>query len=525
MKREKEQCQFFDTSKLKETEGIRKRCRADFIEEALMERFPDEKIVVTTVQLNETGIYEGTKNFLSRFLKLSKKQKGLPPYCEIQLQHIMDGGIEKIIIWSPLSWNDRFAGTAGGGTCTGGQKHITCADNTVRGWTLPYALMNGFTAATADAGNVDGFKDYMVDSETGKIRKTLYENWRAGTTHWMTILGKAIAEILHCRPVKYSYMNGGSGGGRQSLMEAQEYPDDYDGIWASCPAINWTKFVITGLWPIAVMNTYGHILPPKKIRYFTEQVWKSVGGAKQYYALERKVEFDPYQLVGEKTKAGIVTKLDAMIMQKIWDGPRKKDGTRLWYGFRPGVVFWNVGIPVGSFYYSLMAKKPKPFVITTNYARWVTQNRKEKFSKITISEFEELFEKSSLKFSDAAGDKADLSAFAAHGGRLIIDHGLNDPLIPVDGTIDYYKRLCEASGGQENVRSFLRLYLMPGDGHGNCWSQGPGITESGGMSALMKWVEKDEAPEELRAVRVDKKSGELIEQITRRAVHDIEEWD
>lgn len=52
----------------------------------------------------------------------------------------------------------------------------------------------------------------------------------------MTVFGKAVAQILHDRPVKYAYMNGGSGGGRQSMAEAQEFPEDYDGIWACCPA-------------------------------------------------------------------------------------------------------------------------------------------------------------------------------------------------------------------------------------------------------------------------------------------------
>ena len=72
------------------------------------------------------------------------------------------------------------------------------------------------------------------------------ENWRANATHNMTVFGKAVAEILHERPIQYAYMNGGSGGGRQSMVEAQEFPEDYDGIWASCPAINWTKFLIAG---------------------------------------------------------------------------------------------------------------------------------------------------------------------------------------------------------------------------------------------------------------------------------------
>ena len=73
------------------------------------------------------------------------------------------------------------------------------------------------------------------------------------------------------------------------------------------------------------------------------------------------------------------------------------------------------------------------------FARWVTENPKQSFDKITLPEFESLFRASVTKLADAGGSKADLSAFAAIGGKLMIDHGLNDPLIPVDGTVDYYK--------------------------------------------------------------------------------------
>ena len=66
--------------------------------------------------------------------------------------------------------------------------------------------------------------------------------------------------------------------------------------------------------------------------------------------------------------------------------------------------------------------------------------------------------------------------------------------------------------GIEKVDSFFRLYITPGDNHGNCWGNGPGITESAGLKALIDWVEKGIAPEEIRKVKVDKKTGELIEE-------------
>lgn len=508
--KEKDNIHFWDTSKLTETAGIRERCAATYLEAQLKSRFPEESFHVASVCVNESGTYKSKANLLLRLLSSFSPIKGLPPYCEVQIDHQTGKNTEYITIWTPLAWNDRFAGTAGGGASTGGIQYTTAPNNTQRGWMLPFALINGFTAATVDASNAPGTHNWAFDTNTGELNDELIENWRARSTHNMTLFGKAVAEILHQRPVLYAYLNGGSGGGRQCMVEAQEFPQDYDGIWASCPAINWSKFVLAGFWPVAVMNSYGQILSPDKIKYFTSAVHASVGGKDAYFKLEHRVDFDPETLVGRSTKDGAITNIDATIMKEIWGGPRRKNGQRLWYGFRPGVKFWNVGVPVASFYYSLIGKKPKPFFICNHYAQWVTRNPKQDFSGITMDEFEQLFDQSITLFANAAGDKPDLRAFAQSGGKLMIDHGPDDPLIPVDGTIDTYERMCQIHGGKENVDEFCRLYMPPGDGHGNCFGNGPGITESDGMRALIDWVENRRAPGALRVVQVKRLGGKTI---------------
>ena len=92
----------------------------------------------------------------------------------------------------------------------------------------------------------------------------------------------------------------------------------------------------------------------------------------------------------------------------------------------------------------------------------------------------------------------------------MIDHGWDDPLIPTMGIIDYYHRMVRIHGGKEAADSFCRLYITPGDNHGNCHGNGPGITQTDGIKALMDWVENGIAPEELRVVQVHPKTGETI---------------
>jgi len=496
--KEKDKIIFYDTSNLVETEGIRSRTNAAYIEEHLYKSFPDETVHVTSVQINDTG----------KYTRLLFPIKGLPPFCSVKLKHSTGRHTERITVWSPLAWNDRFIGTGGGGTGTGGDNYIFRPNNTRRGQTLPNAICNGFTAATTDAGNTK--REWALDKKTCEIDWERIENWRARSTHFMTLVGKAVSEILHKRPVRYSYFHGGSGGGRQAMAEVQEFPKDYNGIWASCPAINWTKFVMAGLWPIAVMNSYKHILSPKKMKFFLTAAQNKAGGAKAFYEYEGKVEIDPFSLVGQSIKGSLISDADARVMYEIWKGPHRENDEQLWYWFRPGVLCWNVIIPISSFYYNLVGT-PKPFIIVTDYARWITKIPKQRFDNITMEKFVELFDKSIMEFADAAADKVNLAPFYQNGGKLIIDHGIDDPLIPVDGTINYYERLCAVMGGKDVVNNFCRLYITPGDGHGSCNWHGPGITESDGMTALIDWVEQNTPPGSLRVVQTGKHGNIICE--------------
>ena len=148
---EKDNVHFFDTSGLSETPGIRGRCNADYLTKALKARFPGEEFTVTRAEINDTGKYKSNVNILVKLLWAKTDLEGLPPFCHVVINHKTGTAEENIIIWSPLAWNDRFAGTAGGGSSTGSYSHITVPNNVSRGWTIPYALINGFTAAITDA--------------------------------------------------------------------------------------------------------------------------------------------------------------------------------------------------------------------------------------------------------------------------------------------------------------------------------------------------------------------------------------
>ncbi len=488
-------CMFFDTNTLVETSGIKSRATIEYLQKEFNNVFPTADLKVLSVKYFGNGKYRNALNVI----------KGLPQFFEIKISHCTGKHYEKITVWCPVKWNDRFLGAPGGGTATGGDNYITKPNNFERGMTLPKGIINGFTVAMTDASNTKA--QWAIDKKTGEIDKEKIENWRATSTHFMTLCGKVVAEILHRRPVKYSYLSGGSGGGRQALVEAQEYPEDYNGIWASSPAINWNRLLPSGLWMTAIRNSTDHLLTRKKAEFLLKEARNSVGGEEAYLKYNGKVSFDPYLSVGKKVGNSTITEKDAQVMKMMWDGPQKENGDFLWYSCRPGVRCWFLGLPVGMFYYTLSGDI-KPFFLVTFYMRWVTGNIKHSFNDVTLKDFEELFLKSVEKFPNIGADNEDLTAFYENGGKLIIDHGIDDPIIPVDGTIDYCKRVKALMG--DKTDSFLRLYTAPGDGHANCTHYSPGISQSEGMKALIDWVENGIAPEEIKTVQVTRQSKKII---------------
>ena len=95
----------------------------------------------------------------------------------------------------------------------------------------------------------------------------------------------------------------------------------------------------------------------------------------------------------------------------------------------------------------------------------------------------------------------DLRRFKQRGGKLILYHGWNDPLVSAYDTIDYYHRVAATVGapdtaGTEHIQDFSRLFLAPGMGH--CvLLPGPGPYRHDALGALERWVEYGEGPDKL----------------------------
>lgn len=486
-------------------------CNADYIRKELAKIFPQEEIAVTYAEVNKSGVFENPLGKLFPQYAAGFAVHDLPPFCDIRVERTVGAHKEKTYFWAPLQWNGRFCGTAGGGNKVGGLFQIMRQNNLNRGMNLATAIINGFAAANCD-GAINDADKWGMDAH-GNLDTVLIDEWAHVATHKMTEIGKALCFVLYGENPKFSYLHGGSGGGRQSLMEAEHYPNDYDGIWASCPANGWSKLFIAAIWSIAVMNEHNCILPPDKLETFAQAVYKSCGGEEKYFASIAPVDFDAFGALGQDTDSGKITEQDCVVMNEIWQGMRSADGTQLYPYFRSGVRFWSVGIGATALNY-IQNESGKsewvPFFVANDYISWIMRSRNVDYGKIGKAELFNLMDKSVKEFSYADADTADLRAFFSHGGKLLLDHGTGDPLVIPDATWNYYEKVLRICGAAAKENS--RLFFNAGDGHGNCFAFGAGIPESEGMQALIEWVESGKAIEKLNGIRADAATGKILEE-------------
>ncbi|MCB1022380.1 MAG: tannase/feruloyl esterase family alpha/beta hydrolase [Acidobacteria bacterium] len=404
---------------------------------------------------------------------------------------------DRVTIWVGLpleGWNGRFQGSGGGGFAGGAP----------RGSFQPAA--GGFAAASTDTGHEGSKGSFALDDQGRLDWQAIRNNAHLGI-HEMTRIGKAVTEAFYGIAPKYAYFNGCSTGGRQGLMEAQRYPTDYDGILSGCPAINWPKLHVEQLWGPLVMRQSGHTVAACKLeqaRTASIAACDALDGVSDgVISHPDRCKFDAQSLVGTAAPGcPAFNAQDASIVTKIWQGPRRQDGSFLWYGLGYGADFSGLSRVAGD------PPEPQAMAITEQWFRYfLTQDPNFDWETIDYDRYERFWDQSQEEFGAVIGtDNPDLSAFRDHGGKIVLWHGLVDQLIYPGGTIDYYTRVRDEMGGAKETAKFLRFFLAPGVAH--C-GRGDGPPPAGHFDALMRWVEQGEAPETLDAVRRDE-SGRAV---------------
>lgn len=370
-------------------------------------------------------------------------------------------------------WNGRFVGLGNGGPA---------------GKINPAGLSGlsgaGYAAATTDMGTAP-------NPDSGVGNREVWKDFGFRSTHLMTVAGKQITQAYYGKAPEFSYFNGGSTGGQQALQEAQRYPEDYDGIVATVPAHCRTPLHAYFLWNDQIL---------KKCPFTKEQEASVIAAANEYLA-PREIPLAAGKFVSDprctpqdieavialaRKKDATLTDEHAAALRKLFDGPRHAvTGERIFNG-----------IPLGS---SLEAAHGHLYLF-----KWVFGPDK-KLEDINFGADIDTYTAALAPYLTA--ENADLTAFAARGGKLISTTGAADSVVPPQATIDYYERVIERLGGLEKVQAFFRLYLVPGMAHGG----GPGVNQP---------------PSLLETVRAWREQGTVPGALTgRHAVNGKAEWE
>ncbi len=449
---------------------------------------------------------------------LAPKLAGTPAFCRVKgsIQPTSDSNIG-FEVWMPTSgWNGRFVQLGSGGL----------------GGSINYAQMaSELKQGSATAATDDGHQGGGTDGSwaIGHPEKVKDFGYRA--VHGTNENARKIIAAYYERAAKYSYFNGCSEGGREALMEAQRFPEDFNGILAGAPAHYWTSLLAAFDWNAQALDSPASYIAEPKRRAIEEAALSACGTQDgvidKFIQDPQACHFDPAVLLCKGAESdSCLTSPQLEALKKIYSGP-KAPGSRqqISPGYEPGAEA-EPGIPGISFASYIFGSGPgqslAAMFTTSFYGGFVFNDPKWKFNELNFDKDIATTEAKVGEILNAANP--DLTAFKAHGGKLLHYHGWNDGSPPPLHSVNYYQKVVEKMGGVGKAQEFYRLFMVPGMMHcgsgngpnsfGNFLDPVPASDpEHNIFVALEDWVEKGAAPEQIIATKYDgddPKKGVLI---------------
>jgi feruloyl esterase len=417
----------------------------------------------------------------------------LPPFCRVVgvIKPTSDSNI-LFEVWMPLNgWTGRFVGVGNGGWAG----------------TVSYAALAGQVRRGNAAGSTDTGHPAEPDLNQAKFayghpERLIDFAWRSVSE--MTAKAKAVTRAFYEKHPDHSYWVGCSTGGKQGLMEAQRFPNDYDGILAGAPANNWTRLMYATFdATVAGLDSAGRVTQDE-LRMVNRAVMSAcdkLDGVEDGVLEDpRRCRFDYSSL---ECKAGAapgtcLTAAQLATVRRISSGPRDPRTNAQLY---PGLPFGSEAT------WQALLATDRPFPIPISFYRWVvfadSQWNWKTFDARRPADYAALQRAESQYAPLLSAIDPDLGRFRQRGGKLIQYHGWNDQLIAPENSIAYYESVLARSGRDKtqalrDVQEFYRLYMVPGLYH--CGGgTGPNVFDL--QTALERWVEQKEAPESVVATR------------------------
>jgi hypothetical protein len=394
-----------------------------------------------------------------------------------------------------------------------------------------YGTALGYATAATDTGH----QGSDLDGSWALNNPAKQEDFSFRGVHVTTVASQALTASYYETAVVHRYFNGCSDGGREAMVEAEVYPDDFDGIIAGDPALgneiagfNWNDK--------ALFKTPKSWLPPAKLTLINNAVLNNCDAADGVtdglIQDPRVCTFDPASLQcpdsenAEKAfkDPACLSKKQIVAIRKIYQGATTNTGVQIYPGFTKsdpaggatddGWDAWISGF--------VTPKLPAPAdgepwgeppaSFATAPAQWTFQDQYMKYFVFSDPAYNSLrfninnpvnlkMLETEDKLGGGDGVNPDLTQFLiTNGGKLIMYHGWSDPALTPLETVQYYGNMVgETFGGdQSTAKDSARLFMVPGMHH--CGGgPGPQINFLVWTLYLDGWVAGGSAPDSIVA--------------------------
>ncbi|HEV3334006.1 MAG TPA: tannase/feruloyl esterase family alpha/beta hydrolase [Bryobacteraceae bacterium] len=472
----------------------------------------------------------------------------LPEHCEVLGKMNERVGVNsqpyaiKFHLRLPSAWNGRFFFEGGGGS----NGNLGTAYGNLQGQQKTNALTLGYAVVSQDAGHDNTVNNDPARNGTGTFGFDPQARLDFGYNSYdqVTQVAKALINTYYGRPPERSYYVGCSEGGREGMMMSQRFPNYFDGVLACSPGFKLPKAAFFGeAWDTQAyaevaksIGTYDRFGQPLLSKTFTDEdldlaVQAILSVCDRLDDLEDGIidnfpactsELMAPKLValtckGPKRNTCLSTGQVAAL-QKVFAGSKNSKGEMLYADwawdrgiggrvgdtYNQGWRFWklgpydaplNIGLnaTLGAGSVSAIFTTP-PTAVPSSGAGPMAYLLGIDFDRDTPKLYGEsgVYTKSAWDFMMASS--TDLNGFKSHGGKLVIVHGVSDPIFSIKDTINWWNDLNQANQG--SAADFARVFAVPGMNH--C-AGGPATDQFDGFTALVNWVEKSTPPERIVA--------------------------
>jgi hypothetical protein len=410
----------------------------------------------------------------------------------------------------PIDWNGRFWYQGNGGI----DGNVVPATGALGGGPLTHALAQGFAVLSSDAGHPAAYGPTFGFDPQARLD---YGYQAVGT---LTPMAKAAITVAYGKAPDRSYIGGCSNGGRHTLVAAARYADQYDGFLAGAPGFNLPLAALANIWGAqryASVATGDPATPPGLETAFTTAERRTVAaavlqrcdkldgvrdGLVQNTRLCQKV-FDLGRDVptcaGERD-GSCLSQAQKLAIGSIFRGARASDG-RFYASFPydpgiggAGVPFWEFVAPLvlDSGAVGVIFKVPPTADALTNGPGFAL-NLDIDAALAQLFTTDATFTESAMQFMTPP-DPTNLSDLHERGAKVLVYHGVSDPIFSIDDTTRWWRGVNRASRGR--AADFARVFPVPGMNH--C-AGGPATDQADFITPLVNWVEHGQAPKRIEA--------------------------